>query len=267
MQVPNLPEMVVEQRESKTAHDVPAPDLSEANMSAQFEDALKLNDAAKLYKYRQRMYEDVDAQLYDLAWTDDTLDTLTKYIGEYVPGLMHDEIIAASQDVLQCAGFDQVAHLVRDDMCSEVFNLMLQYCHREGQKHQRERDFIDGSGIGYLQKFTQNLRSNIEKSFDAKYFYKVMRPLAYAWERYGVNLVSLANKVHPGHWSYPQGHSTKSFTAVQTLGEVFHLDDHCRRQLMIAACLFGHGRDGNLIHFPMDTYAAGYNTKLKEFAV
>lgn len=260
-----LPEMHVEKREPKTGHRVPVPDMSNENLSLQLEEAMKLNNDAKIYDVRMLMYAEVDRQLAPKAWTDDTLEILHKYISEYVPNLEYDEIIQASKDVLKCSGFDQVAALVRDDMCSEVFNLMLQYCLREGQKHQKDRDFIDGSGIGYLKEFMKDLKENIELTFDAKWWYKVERPLVFALKKFGINLISISNKVHPGHWSYPQGHATKSFTALQTLRGVFHLDNNCNRMMFIAACVFAHGRDGNLIHFPMDTYASGYNTSLEEF--
>ena len=263
MNNPQLPPMQVEKRDSKTAHRVPEPDLSPENMSAQIQDALQLNNDAKVYEFREELYRHADDKV--MGWTEETLEVLRRHISEYYP-VDHQEIVDATYEVFGYTGFDQVARWVQDDQCSEVFNVMLKYCLKEGQKHKQERGFIDGSGIGYLNAFTRNLKVNIEKTFDAKYFYKVKRPLAYLWEDMGMNLEKVANAIHPGHWSYGQGHSTKSFTAVQTLEEVFHLDSHCRKNLFIAACLFGHGRDGNLIHYPMDTYASGYNTKLSEFA-
>ena len=262
---PNLPEMVIEKRDSTTAHNVPAPDLSPENLAAQMQDAMQLNKDAAIYEIRELKYAQVDMYLASKAWTKETLDILVKHIGTVVPNVQPHEIIDAAKDVLGFSGFDQVSRWVQDDQCTEGFNKMLAYCLREGQKHKHERGFIDGSGIGYVSAYSRNLKHNIEKTFDSKYFYKVARPLQHAWEQMGVDLTRIANKVHPGHWSYPQGHSTKFFTAVQTLTEVFHTDKRCRRKLMIAACLGGHGRDGNLIHYPMDTYAAGPNTKLEEF--
>lgn len=261
-----LPQMTVEQRESATAHRVPEPDLSPDNLSAECADAIQLNqDAARLIETRKAMYADVDRQLKHLAWPQETMEVLHRHVSKYVSRLHAGEIIAAADEVLGCKGIDQLALLVQDDMCSEVFNLMLQYCLRTGQNHKTDKGFIDGSGIGYLSVFTAKLKTNIEKSFDAKWFYRATRPLSYLWNTLRVDLTAVANKINPGHWSYPQGHSTKSFTAVETLEEVFELTVHCRRTLFIAACIFGHGRDANLIHYPMDTYAAGYNTSLEEF--
>lgn len=265
MRLPNLPEMTVEKREPKSAHRVPEPDLSPQNMSEQIQDAIQLNEDAKLYKVRELLYREVDKNLEPLAWPKTTTDILIKYISQYVPDVTREEIIEVSKNVIGCNGIDQVARWVQDDMCSEFFNRTLRYCLKEQQKHKRDKDFIDGSGIGYLQLYTHNLKSNIEKAFDAKYFYKVIRPLEWIWLKYGMDLTKVANKINPGHFSFGQGHSCKSFTAVETLNETFHLDNLCYRAIFIAACVFGHGRDANLIHYPMDTYASGYTTTLKEF--
>lgn len=260
-----LPDMVVEKRDSKTAHRVPKPDLSDAAMSEQLQEVIQMNEDAKLYDVRAKLYEDVDKQLEELSWPHTTTNILVKYINEYMPGLDRQEIIDVTKEVFGLSGWDQVAYWVRDDMCSEVFNRMLEFCLKNKQKHKNELGFIDGSGIGYLATFTKNLKINIEKTFDAKYFYKVMRPLEYIYDKYGMDLTKVANHIHPGHYSYPQGHSTKSFTAVQTLDEVFELSEEVYRKLFIGACIFGSGRDGSMIHQPVDTYAAGYNTELKEF--
>ena len=268
-----LPEMVVEKREGQP-HNVPAPDLSDKNMSEQVQDALQLNNDAKSYEFRKSLYTHANEMMdkpidgnpnNTLAWKKTTTDILIKHISTVVPDVTREDIIIACREVLQCNGFDELAAWVRDDMCSEVFNRSLQYCLREGQAHKREKGFIDGSGIGYLKSFLRNLKVNLEKTFDVKYFYKVARPLQYVFDKFGMDLTAIANKIHPGHFSYGQGHSCKSLTTLETLDEIFNLDTHCYRYLLIAELAFGHGRDGNFIHFPMDTYASGPNTKLKEF--
>lgn len=262
-----LPRMHIEAREG-APHRVPVPDyLSAENMAVQVEHATILNQAvAKVADTRAMMYAEVDAKLHDMAWPQDVLDILHHYISDYVPDLKQEEIIEATREVGGFAGFDQVAIWVQDDQCSEFFNKALSYCMNEGLDHQKDKGFIDGSGIGYLNEYRKDLKENIEKAFDAKYWYKVMRPLEYVLKTFNFSLIDIANKIHPGHWSYPQGHSTKSFTAVQTLRSVFHTTKHCDRYLFIFACVFGHGRDGNLIHHPMDTYGSGYVTTLEEFA-
>lgn len=267
MTEPSLPDMVVEKRDPKSAHRVPEPVSDPDVLGEQLQEAIQLNQDAGLYRTREMMYAEVDAQLMDMAWTPETLAILRKYIGTVVPDVSDDEIITASKDVMGCAGFDVVARWVQDDMCSEFFNRALKYCINEQQPHRQERGFIDGSGIGYLDMYRSTLKRNIEKAFDAKWFYKFLRPLQYAWETNGMNLERVANAVHPGHWSFPQGHATKSLTSVEVLSQRTHkLDGKCYRNLLIAALVFGHGRDGNLIHWPQDTYGSGYVTNLPEFA-
>lgn len=243
-----LPKMTIEQREGEP-HRVPPPDLSAENMSSQIQDALQLNDNAK-----------------QSGWRSSTLDILEKYIKPYVAGVDGDEIAEATNEVFDVIGFDEVVRWVQNDRCGESFQRMLTFCLKEGQKHKRSKDFIDGSGIGYERLYLNRLKPNLEKTFDAKWHYKVKRPLQYILDEYGMDLSAIANKVHPGHWSYCQGHATKSLTSVQVCREIFHADSQCSRKMLIAALAFGHGRDGSMIHYPMDTAASGYNTELIEFA-
>lgn len=260
-----LPKMTVEKRISRTPHRVPKPLTDKELIAEQIQDTLQLNNDAKIYEVRELLYKEIDDKLAPLAWKPSTLNILKKHIGVFFPDITDEEIISISKDVLKVNGFDELSRWVQDDMCSEVFNRMLRYCINDEQTHTIEKGFIDGSGIGYLSLFIKNLKINIEKTFDAKYYYKGERPLKYILDVYGMDLTLMANEIHPGHYTYPQGHSTKSLTAVQTLAQVFKLDPTCYRKLLIAAFLFGHGRDGNLIHKPEDTYAAGFNTTLKEF--
>lgn len=260
-----LPEMIVEKRNSTTAHRVPAPNTDPEFLAGQIQDALQLNNDAKVYEFRELLMAEVHKRMEPLAWKKTTTDILIKNLKPFVSDITREEIIKSVKDVFGLNGFDELARWVQDDMCSEVFNRMLKYCLKEGQPHKREKGFVDGSGIGYLNLFRKNLKVNIEKTFDTKWFYKVERPLEYIQKTYGMDLSLLANKIHPGHWSYVQGHQTKSLTAVQTCRECFNLDSKCDRALFIAGMLFGAGRDGNLIHIWPDSANAGYNTELEEF--
>lgn len=264
-QIP-IPEMTVEERSSTTPHRVPEPDLSDANMAVQLRDATQLNhDAAQLIELRRCLQEDLERQIGEAAWPQSTLDILRRHISTLVPDVMDDEIIYAAEVVLQCKDIGQLASWVQDDQCSEVFNRMLAHCVRENQPHRTDEGFIDGSGIGYLRHYVNALKISLEKTFDAKWYYKVVRPIEWLWTKSKFDMTPVVNAINPGHWSNPQGHATKSFTALEVLRYVFTLESGCNRQLLIAACLFGHGRDANFIHYPMDTYASGYNTGLDEF--
>ena len=195
------------------------------------------------------------------GWENRVLDILI----EYIPFSVDDHnIVHSTAEVLGMESWKEVTEFVQNDMCLDFFNLALAYCLKEGQVHKREKGFIDGSGIGYVSAYTKRLKKTLELCFDAKYYYKVERPLVYA-ESIGLDLSRVANKIHPGHWSYPAGHGTKFLTAVEVLDDVFHLDYGCYMSILIAACVAAMARSGSLIHYPSDNLAGGYFTTLKEF--
>lgn len=241
-----LPEMTVEaDREPTTAHGITEPITDVDYTWKQVQEAMILNEDAKTE-----------------GWDQSTLDILR----DYIPIDVTDEEIKQSVlDVCGHSNWREVSLFVQDDACSEFFNMALKYCLREGQSHEKEKGFIDGSGIGYLAAYRRRLKVTLEECFDAKYLFKRPRPLAFIHEQTGMDLTLMANKVHPGHWAYPAGHGTKFLTAVEVLNDVFNLDKGCYKFLLIAACVESLGRSGNLIHYPDDNLAGGKLTTLKEF--
>lgn len=233
-----LPEMTVEKRISQTAHSVPAPNF---DWDKELTLAMQMNEDAK---------------------TDHWPDRTMKIIAEYCPFEVSPyEIPNKVKEVLGFSTWSDLSAFVVDDMCLDFFNLCLQYCLKQGQNHKRERGFIDGSGIGYARAYINRLKPALEQCFDAKYFYKIPRPLEYS----NADISWLANAIHPGHWSYPAGHGTKFLIAVEVLDNLFHLDSDCYRNLLIAACAGAMGRSGSLIHYPCDNLAGGSLTNLKEW--
>jgi len=240
-----LPKMTVELRESNTAHTVPEPNMEKANMDLQTQETIQLNEDAK-----------------EGYWKETTI----KILGKYIPAMEEDEAQAAVMQVMNMSSWQEVSWFVQDDECLEFFNMALTYCKKEGQPHRKDKGFIDGSGIGYVKAYTKRLKETLEQCFDAKYYFKVKRPLEYIQDEMGMDLSKVANAIHPGHYAYPAGHGTKFLTAVEVLNDVFHLDQNCYRQLFVAACVASMGRSGSLIHFPQDNLAGGYLTTLKEFS-
>jgi len=229
--------MEVEKRSPTTDHGLGAPDISEENMSLQIQQATQLNEDAKLP-----------------GWQETTYDILKQYID--VPNVTNNEIRLSVFKVCKHRSWQEVATFVQNDMCLEFFNMALKYTLSEGQQHKSNNGFIDGSGIGYVKEYTKDLKVTLEKAFDAKYFHKCPRPLEYIRDTFKMDYTKIANYLHPGHFSFPAGHSTKFFTAIETLNNVFHLDTKCLRTLLIAAYVESHGRSGNLIHYPMDNSAS-----------
>lgn len=240
-----LPKMTVEARDSQTAHNVPAPNLEPKKLNEQIQEAIQLNQDAT-----------------QEGWRKTTLDILKKYMPFDVSD---QEIIDSVRIVTGHKSWKDVSTFVIDDECLEFFNMALKYCKKEGQQHTKDKDFIDGSGIGYVKAYTTRLKKTLEQAFDAKYFYKTPRPLVYALDVHGIDLSKVANAIHPGHWAYPAGHGTKFLTVVEVLNNVFRLDKKCYRSILITAVVEAMGRSGSLIHYPQDNLAGGYLTELKEF--
>lgn len=242
--------MTVEKRDSTTAHGLkPFPVDDVAFRTKQLEEAIILNAAA--------------GKGYMDSWSDETISILKKYIP--LPFLTKKKIEDAVAEVMDMYSWREVSEFVVDDECSEFYNMALKFCKKSGAKHVTDHGFIDGTGIGYGDEYLHTLKGTIEKCFDAKYFYDVRRPLEWAFDELGLDLSSIANAIHPGHFSYPAGHGTKFLTCVDVLRKVFKLSRTNYRKLLIAACVASMGRSGSLIHYPVDNLAGGYFTDLKEF--
>ena len=239
--------MNVESRLSTTAHGIPAPDMSEVARCKELSDAITLNNYAKSSGWAP----DVDRILIEYCPIE--------YVGE-------GEIPKAVSEVLGFNSWMALSRYVIDDRCDDLFNLLLRYLIKKGIPHSENLGFIDGDGIGYTKRYIERLKTTLEMCFDAKYFYRTPRPLVYAKDKLNLDLVGIANAIHPGHWSYPAGHGTKFFTAVEVVDEIFQIPDDIRRKIFLAAYAGAMGRSGSLIHYPGDNTAGGVLTTLPEFA-
>lgn len=248
--IEDLAQMTIEERVSTNSHGVPAPP-SGAALDHELSLAIELNDLAKRPGWDQR-----------------TIDILQPYSPIELPGAAETgRIIRRTTDAANhmIGGWRELSAFVVNDMCADFFNLMLRYCLATNQQHADDLlDFIDGSGIGYLGAYTTRLKVTLEAAFDVKYFYRLRRPLVYAAQDKGVNLLGVANAYNPQHPSYCAGHQTKFSTAVEVLGTVFNLTDECYRDLLITAVVAGMGRCGSLIHFPCDQLASNYLVDLRD---
>lgn len=244
-----LPDMTVEAGDrTPQPWTVPAPDTSTANLCDELEKAVLLNHEAATGP----------------AWSQATLEILIDYC-KLDPKPSNRELIRAVSQVTKFTSWKAVSRFVVDDMCADFFNLCLRYLIEVGATQVVDPDFIDGTGIGYAKTYLDRLKVTLERAFDAKYHYTVKRPLVFAKEDNDIDLSRTANAIHPGHWSYPAGHGTKFFTAVEVLNSVFTLTSQQYRNLFIAAHVCAMGRSGNLIHYPMDNDKGAYLTDLPEY--
>lgn len=247
----NLPEMIVEKRDSTTAHTVPEPNLTEEYLNKDLQETMFLNKHGRSNKRHPRVLEILSE---NIPWNP-----------------TDDEIKDAVKEVTGHKSWGDVSLFVVDDACTEFFNMCLKYCLKKGQKIKNHETgvFIEASGTGFVNMYTDRLDwdnddGTLQQAFDAKYLYQVKRPLEYMLDKW-VDITAVANAIHPWHWAYPAGHGTKFLTAVEIMRQEFELDEDVSKNLFIAACAESHGRSGNLIHFIQDNLAGWHLTTLVEF--
>lgn len=243
-------DMVVEARDSDTAHGIPEPDLSEDNLKKQLCETILLNTDYGRYP----------------GWLQTTLDVLTKEASKYLGPVTGKEVKTAMLEVMGYRSWKEVGDFVRDDECEDFFNFLKKWAKKIKAPLKEDLDFIDGNGIGHNKLFNERVKVTLEQAFDAKYYFKARRPLDFAID-IGLDITSSANQIHPGHYSYPAGHGTKFFTSVEVLLSVYELTAEQRKMAVLAAIVAAMARCALGIHFPQDNCAGGFLTTLDEFAV
>lgn len=244
-----LPAMTVESRVSITGHTVPVPDTTDVNLCNQLELTIVLNSEAKFKTPR---------------WSPNTLKILRDTCKLLSPPT-DAEIASSVRDVLHFDNWCDLSHWITLDACTEYWNMLIVYVTKNSIPEVIPSGFIDGRAVGYGKQYLDRLKITLEQCFDAKYFYNVPRPLEFARYSRDTDLSNIANAIHPGHPSYPAGHGTKFFTALEVINSVYILTPAHYRKLYIATHTAAMGRSGNLIHYPMDNDAGGYLTTLPEF--
>jgi hypothetical protein len=244
-----LPAMDVEDRADNLPHTVPEIDNSDVNMCAELSKATLMNHLA----------------LNGPAWPEDVLNIIKEYCKLSVAPT-NAEMKNAVYEVTKFTSWKQVCKFVLDDLATDFFNICLRYIIAQGAPKKDPSGFIGGILVRYVNLFMDRLEETMELCFNAKYSYKVRRPLVYSIEHNGMDLSRVAGAIHPGHWSYPAGHGTIYFTAVEVLNDLYTLTTQQYRNLFLAALVCANGRAGNLIHYPMDNDAGGYLTTLPEYA-
>jgi len=241
------PKMTVEKRESSTAHKLKAP-LEEGSEEYNKE----LQDTIVLCREANRPE----------SWTQDTIDILLKYSPVGSPSI-------DTKTLLSEFGFNswkEICDFVRDDECIEFMVKVAKWAKFKGFNLKKDRGFIDGTGIGIYDRYLNRLKSSLEQTFDAKYFYKAERPLEYLHKITGVDFSYMADYVHPGHNRYPAGHGVKFYEAVDNAVDTYKIESGDRINLIYAAYVVAMGRSGILVHLPEDNIASGFLADLPEFS-
>lgn len=257
--------MTVELRSSMTAHGLKPPSVEGTTRhSEQLSDMLELCQGAK----QSSTFDASNASSkMGSLWPERVKEILEK----------HSPFSLSNIDrTLREFGFNSwssCVDFVMDDNCPEFALIVLRWGQHNGLQHQQNNGFIDGDGTGYTLEYLTRLasksvnRGSLEKAFDAKYYYKQRRPLVILSEKLGEEAAScLVNYVHPGHWAYPAGHSTKFFQVVELAKDYWILSDEDYSKLLTAAYVLSMARSGGGVHFPEDNVAGGYIVGLPEFS-
>lgn len=239
------PDMVVEKRESTTAHGIIPP--SQKGTGAYKE---QLQDTIELCEGQQ-----------DGDWSPNVLRILRKYC----PITYNENPIPIIMNALGFDSWKEVCDFVRDDECMEFMVRVAKFCKKMGFKVRKDRGFIDGEGFGLYRRYEDRCSRVMEKCFDVKYFYKESRPLEDLKEMTGVDFSCVSNYIHPGHFRFIAGHATKFYEAVDTALDTWEITKHYELFLIKGAYIASMGRSGILVHLPEDNIAAGALTGLKGF--
>lgn len=245
-----LPEMVVEKRESKTAHGLNPPTLDgDVGYDTQLIHTLDLVEFAKTsFGFPIEILK-----IYDpfSSRRNGYSNSLTKF---------------GYTNWRNCVEF------VKDDECNEFFVAVARWAKSNNiplKKDISEKGFIGGTGIGIHKLYMDVCQYCLEKAFDAKYYfykeYDTKRPIERLNDRLGFVCSALFNYMHPGHPRYPAGHGVKFFSACVTALMIWDINDDQRSDLMTAAYVLSMARSGGGVHLPEDNLGGGYLCAIKEF--
>lgn len=234
----------VEQRSGKP-HNVPAPIYpGDEGFKEQVSDYLLMCQEAKL-----------DDSVRKNQWTDRLEESLRRH-------WPFESRMVEPRIAMNCVGLNswrETSIWVKDDKCPEMFTRMVDYCRKSGIPVRENMDFIDGQGIGWYQAYLNMLKTHLEKAFDAKWHYKLLRPEEFFRQMFGTDCVIIYNQ--PGHCAYPQGHGTKFYCAYMMIKRIFDLDavDPIHDNILLTAAYAGsQGRCGGGVHWPQDTVGSAH---------
>lgn len=241
-----LPEMTVEARDSDTGHGlIPFAPKGSPEYAQELSDMLVLCQ---------------DAKSDSAFWADSTMEILTRY----APYAIED----IAMRVYRVTGFTswrECVDFVRDDECIDFAVMVAKYAKSEGLMQREDRDFIDGGGLGYYQRWLDRTKRTLEKAFDAKYYFKRDRPLVDLIDVLGDKADCIVNYMHPGHYAYPAGHGAKFFETVDLARDSWDMSEGQDRAILTAGYVLSMARSGGGVHFPMDNVVSGYLAGLPEF--
>lgn len=173
------------------------------------------------------------------------------------------------REVMLKFGFEtwaECVEFVRDDECIEFMVRIAHYAKRRKVLVRKDRGFIDGEGVGLYARWAERTDRTLEKTFDAKYHFRQIRPLEYLNQLTEIDHACTMNYVHPGHYAYPAGHGAKFFETLDLARDTWELSEEQDGEILTASIVLAMARSWWGVHYPEDNLASGYFAGLKEFS-
>lgn len=209
------------------------------------------------------------------GWTWEVLEELTRYLpedlkeyGSQIPKIVEHFNV----DRYEFFGWADIVDFVRDDECVEFAVIAKKWISREWIKVKNDLWFIDGTGTGHYERYMDRLNRKweslwvLEKAFDAKWTFKMKRPIIELSERAGIDMTPIMPYMHPWHRAFPAGHGAKFFGVVKQIIDTYDLTPMQRIYLIVWAYVFAMARTGWGVHLPQDNYASAYLAGIEEFS-
>lgn len=249
-----LPEMTVENNEKRkdTSHWLRSPHVPWTDeFLSWLQDMLSLVDLAKV--------KDDDAYIQEMNW-----EQVRDIINKYSPVVIWKDI----KNVMFQFGFSsrsECVEFVRADECVEFLVKVSHYCKTRKTWIRTDRDFIDGEWVWLYARRADRTDRTLEKTFDAKYHFKQIRPLEYMNNTLGIDCSTTMNYIHPWHYAYPAWHGAKFFETVDLARDTWKLSAEQDGDILTASIVLAMARSWWWVHYPEDNLASGMFAWLPEF--
>lgn len=259
MQSKTLPDMVVEKRDVNNKHWLHDPILPwDEWYEQQLQSFLTLMEGSKKSWRSEQVLKELDLYLPE---------SLKKH-SHRIPEIFNMFVVKPYSII----DWEDAVEFVKDDECIEFFTLLMKWTKKVKLQRKKDDWFIDWWGTWDYERYLDRLNRKweslwtLEKAFDAKYTFKMYRPIIEMSERMGIDMTPCMPYMHPGHWAFPAGHWAKFFEAIQYIMDTFVCTEETKEILVVYAYVMSMARTGWWVHLPQDNYASAYLAWIKDFS-
>lgn len=184
-------------------------------------------------------------------WPEEIVKLLNKYspfLSDKINAVKDEDVI----DLLAGMGWyswRDLVDFVRDDECVEFYTRVSKYLRTRGYEERKDRDFIDGFGVGQYIRFTDRLKRSMEKIFDEKNLHDRLRPSQSLGAKLGFEPRCFEIYPHPDHGEYPTGHAGKMFEGAEAAADGWDIHLYLEYTIWKAAWWVSASRTGSPVHY------------------